>query len=257
MDDLALYDYELPEDLIAAHPLANRSDSRMLVVNRRAGTISHHQVTELPRFLKASDCLVLNDTKVLPARLFGYRSRTGGKWQGLFLGTNSVGDWKLMGQTRGKLEPGEEVIVVPASSIGALRETKTPSDPSSQFKLKLLSRDAEGIWLAVVQAEEDPVELLYRFGTMPLPPYIKRPVVEEADFERYQTTYARRPGAVAAPTAGLHLTPELLEQCARERDSPGVCHATCGDRHVSPDCGKSFERTSDARRVVRTFLGGR
>ncbi len=211
MDELSLYDYELPAELIAAHPLANRTDARMLVVHRADGTFSHRRVSDLPELLNAQDCLVLNDTKVLPARLFGYRSRTGGKWEGLFLGTDSRGHWKLMGQTRGKLEAGEELIVVPASSIK--NSLSAEATPKEHFRLKLLSRDREGLWLAEVEPPGDPVDLLNRFGTMPLPPYMKRPVAEAADFERYQTTYARRPGAVAAPTAGLHFTPELFEEC--------------------------------------------
>ncbi len=210
-DKLSLFDYELPEELIAAHPLRERADSRMLVVDRVSGTFSHHKVRDLPRFLRPRDCLVMNDTKVLPARLFGHRVQTGGKWEGLFLGTDDQGNWKLIGQTRGRLRQGELLEIRPASE--SLKTTKNSA--GDRLRLMLLSRDEEGVWQAKCENEGDVLELLGRFGTMPLPPYIKRPVAEAGDFERYQTTYARRPGAVAAPTAGLHFTPELLKECAQ------------------------------------------
>lgn len=205
VDELSLYDYELPEELIAAHPLENRADSRLLVLDRKTGAISHHHVRDLPRFLKPFDCLVLNDTKVLPARLFGVRSKTGGKWEGLFLGLDTDGHWRLIGQTRGRLQEGEELEIRPAS----------PGSTSghASLTLTLISRNDEGVWSAKAEPPGDALELLNQFGTMPLPPYIKRPVADAEDFERYQTTYARHPGAIAAPTAGLHFTPELLDEC--------------------------------------------
>ncbi len=210
MNELAVYDYELPEELIAAHPLENRSDSRMLVVEKTSGVISHHHVSDLPEFLKPWDCLVLNDTKVLPARLFGVRAKTGGKWEGLFLGVDPDGHWKLIGQTRGRLLAGEQLEIAPACAI-------TDPSQSPRLRLTLVSQNEEGAWLAKPDLGEDFVELLNTFGTMPLPPYIKRPIAQASDFERYQTTYARHPGAVAAPTAGLHLTTDLLEQCTAKR----------------------------------------
>ncbi len=206
MDDLSFYDYELPAELIAAHPLPNRADSRLLVLDRTTGAISHHRVRDLPRFLKPHDCLVLNDTKVLPARLFGKRSKTGGKWEGLFLGLDTNGRWKLIGQTRGRLLAGETLSILPASS------GSKPND-IPRLVLTLISKDDEGVWSAKPEPGRDAIELLNQFGTMPLPPYIKRPLAEAEDFERYQTTYARHPGAIAAPTAGLHFTPELFRQC--------------------------------------------
>jgi S-adenosylmethionine:tRNA ribosyltransferase-isomerase len=208
MDELSLFDYQLPEELIAAHPLANRADSRMLVVDRASGTLSHHHVGDLPAFLRPRDCLVMNDTKVLPARLFGIRSQTGGKWEGLFLGADTEGHWKLIGQTRGKLREGEQIEIIPAS------ETVSAESASDKFTLTLVSREEEGVWRAKPEPDGDVLELLGRFGAMPLPPYIKRPGASAEDFERYQTTYARHPGAIAAPTAGLHFTPELLQKCA-------------------------------------------
>lgn len=218
MQEIDFYDYELPEELIAAHPLAARSDSRMLIVDRKTGTISHHAVKELPSFLRANDCLVLNDTKVLPARLFGVRVQTGGKWEGLFLGTDEAHCWKLIGQTRGRLQERETLRIIPASEAGTdnLTESAGSNSSSVQLTLKLVSRDEEGVWRAMPDPQGDPLELLTTFGTMPLPPYIKRSVADPEDWDRYQTTYARHHGAVAAPTAGLHLTHELLGQCAEQ-----------------------------------------
>src|ERR1700685_194006 len=196
MDALAFYDYHLPPELIAAEPPAERDLSRMLVVDRRTGSLQHGRVRELPEFLHPGDCLVLNDTRVVPARLFGKRQATGGKWEGLFLEALASGDWRLLGQSGGKLRPGEALIVTPAH------------DPESAERLTLTPPecDGEGIWTASPSSHELATDLLARFGTVPLPPYIGRKRGFPGDWERYQTTYARRPGAVAAPTAGLHFT---------------------------------------------------
>ncbi|MFN0056007.1 MAG: tRNA preQ1(34) S-adenosylmethionine ribosyltransferase-isomerase QueA, partial [Planctomycetales bacterium] len=204
-DELRLYDYELPTELIARHPPARREDARLLVLRRAAGTIEHRRIEELPQLLAAGDGLVLNDTRVLRARLVGYRQATGGRWEGLFLGSAPDGAWRLIGQTRGKLRPGEELVITPAH------------DPESkdELPLELLACDDEGTWTARPQREEDAQELLDRFGTVPLPPYLERSLADPADFERYQTIFAREAGSVAAPTAGLHFTPELLENCRR------------------------------------------
>lgn len=221
MAEIDQYDYELPEELIAAHPLRNRSDSRLLVVDRSTGKISHHEVKKLPSFLHPNDCLVLNDTKVLPARLFGVRVETGGKWEGLFLGSDADECWRLIGQTRGRIQEGERIRIFPASEALSKKEEEAErlsqsSSHSPQLLLKLISRNSEGVWRAVPETKGDPLEILTTFGTMPLPPYIKRSVADPDDWDRYQTTYARHPGAIAAPTAGLHLTDELLEQCTNQ-----------------------------------------
>lgn len=199
-DRLETYDYTLPDELIAKEPLARRDASRLLVVRRAAGTIEHRQIAELPELLLAGDCLVVNDSRVLPARLQGVRTRTGGKWEGLYLGSEASGRWRLIGQTRGKLQPGEE-LAIPAAGIEPLR-------------LKLIERTEEGSWLVEPLQSGSPVELLERYGQVPLPPYMDREQPTEADRERYQTTYARNPGSVAAPTAGLHFSTGLLSRCA-------------------------------------------
>jgi S-adenosylmethionine:tRNA ribosyltransferase-isomerase len=204
MDELASYNYQLPPELIAGEPLAQRDMSRMLVVDRSSGTLQHRHVRDLPEILRPGDRLVLNDTQVVPARLFGSRTASGGKWEGLFLETLSSGQWRLIGQAGGRLRPGEAITVVPAHW----------PENSERLTLTLIECDADGVWTSIPSSNEPALDLLRRFGTVPLPPYIRRKLGRETDWHRYQTTYARRPGAVAAPTAGLHFTPELLAACA-------------------------------------------
>jgi S-adenosylmethionine:tRNA ribosyltransferase-isomerase len=201
-EDVTLYDYELPENLIATEPLADRDASRLLVLEVGTGEIQHRGICDLADLLQPGDCLVLNDTKVLPARLIGQRAKTGGKWEGLYLGQSPSGDWRLIGQTRGYLKSGEQVVVRPLGE-------KSPSSKTT-LSLTLIDREEEGVWRMRPDPPGDVVELLQQFGTMPLPPYMHRKIASESDWERYQTTYACQPGSVAAPTAGLHLTESLL-----------------------------------------------
>jgi S-adenosylmethionine:tRNA ribosyltransferase-isomerase len=189
------FDYDLPAQLIAQVPCAQRDQSRLLLVNRKQGTLAHHVFEDLPALLTSGDLLVLNDTRVLPARLLGRRARTGGKWEGLFLAQTDDGRWELMCQTRGRLAGGEIIEIEPGP-----------------LSLELLERTAEGRWLARPRQPGTSAELLARHGQIPLPPYIRKGRAVEADRHRYQTVYARRSGAVAAPTAGLHFTPQLLER---------------------------------------------
>jgi S-adenosylmethionine:tRNA ribosyltransferase-isomerase len=196
------YDYTLPRELIAQHPLLRRSDARLMVVRRADGQIEHSHVRHLPEFLKPDDCLVFNDTKVIPARLVGRRDRTGARWTGLFLSADEHGVWQVLGKTRGKLEPGEAIVVLSWD----IRQTIT---------LRLLAKLDGGVWAARPEPMGQPLEILERIGRVPLPPYIRDGEMVEEDIETYQTVYAERPGAVAAPTAGLHFTPELLAELAR------------------------------------------
>lgn len=206
MTELNTFDYELPPELIATEPSQQRDQSRLLVVDRQTNTISHSSISDLPQYLNSGDCLVLNDTRVLSARIFGVRKSTGGKWEGLYLGSNESGQWKLMSKTRGKLTPGEMIELMPAH----------PRQEQKQIALQMQTKDAEGYWTAKVQSDEDHHSLLEHFGTMPLPPYMRRELASDVDWERYQTVYANHPGAVAAPTAGLHFTPALLKQCTQK-----------------------------------------
>ena len=201
-----LLDYHLPQDLIAQQPAEQRHQSRLLHVSRSTGAIEHHQFDELPTLLRPGDLLVLNDTRVVPARIDLQRA-TGGEIEGLFLQALDDGRWKVMLRGRGRIKPGE-----------LLRFRQRPEQA-----LRLLSNDGEGLWTTLPEPLiSQPLQLLEDIGRMPLPPYIRRssadsPDIGQADLQRYQTTYARTPGAVAAPTAGLHFTPQLLADL-RERD---------------------------------------
>jgi S-adenosylmethionine:tRNA ribosyltransferase-isomerase len=187
-------DYDLPPFLIAQEPAAERDRSRLLVVRRSTAALAHHVFADLPDLLNPGDLLVLNNSRVLPARLLGCRARTGGKWEGLFLRQLPDGAWELLCQTRGRLTEGETILVEP----GPLR-------------LELAGR-AGGHWLARPSEPGTPPELLERHGQVPLPPYIRKGRADAADRERYQTVYADTGGSVAAPTAGLHFTPRLFER---------------------------------------------
>lgn len=201
-DNVSRYDYQLPDELIAKEPLSQRDASRLLVLDRSTGEVQHRGIRDLADLLRPGDCLVLNDTRVLPARLIGQRAKTGGKWEGLYLGQSANGDWRLIGQTRGYLKSGESVVLIPLGQPSA-------GQPES-LHLTLIDRESDGVWLMRPEPVGDVVTLLQQFGTMPLPPYMHRKIATESDWQRYQTTYAQHPGSVAAPTAGLHLTDSLL-----------------------------------------------
>jgi S-adenosylmethionine:tRNA ribosyltransferase-isomerase len=187
-------DYELPPHLIAQEPAPDRDAARLLVADRSTGNLTHHHFRDLAGILAPGDLLVLNDTRVLPARLVGRRERTGGKWQGLFLRQTADGLWELLAQTRGHPVAGEVIVVEP----GPLRLT--------------LRGRVNGHWLAEPDRPGSPAELLALSGRVPLPPYIRKGEAKESDRERYQTVYARADGSVAAPTAGLHFTPALFDR---------------------------------------------
>jgi S-adenosylmethionine:tRNA ribosyltransferase-isomerase len=193
------YDYELPRELIAQHPLSQRSDSRLMLVKRQTGEIRHTYVRELPGLLRPTDVLVLNDTRVIPARLVGTRVKTGGRWFGLFLAADEQGVWQVMCKTRGKPDPGEVVILQDREGRDAAR-------------LRLLVKLDGGVWAVRPESNEPHLALLDRVGRVPLPHYIRQGEMVDADLSDYQTVYARVPGAVAAPTAGLHFTPKLLDR---------------------------------------------
>jgi S-adenosylmethionine:tRNA ribosyltransferase-isomerase len=190
------FDYTLPEHRIAQEPAERRDESRLLVVRRATGELEHRVFRELPELLAPGDLVVLNDTKVLPARLVGRREKTGGKWEALFLHEQPDGAWVMLAQTRGYPQAGESFVT------------------ESGLRLTLAGRTADRHWLVRPEPPGPPAELLGRFGQIPLPPYIRKGRAAEADATRYQTVYADRGGSVAAPTAGLHFTPELLGRLA-------------------------------------------
>jgi len=200
VDELAQYDYDLPKRLIAQSPLPNRADARMMVVRRADQTLEHWHVRDLPDLLQPGDCLVLNDSKVIPARLVGYRESTGGRWEGLFLEAWPNGFWKVLARCRGKPQPDEPIVLINRFGKEDIRlfiGTKLPE---------------EGAWIVRPETQEEVLSLLERVGRVPLPPYIRRGEMREADRHWYQTVYAATPGSIAAPTAGLHFTQGLLRR---------------------------------------------
>ncbi|MEX2310035.1 MAG: S-adenosylmethionine:tRNA ribosyltransferase-isomerase [Pirellulales bacterium] len=197
-NDSLLFDYEVPKRLVAQEPLRHRADARLMFVDRRQQTIEHHHVRDLPHLLPHGDRLVLNDTKVIPAHLAGRRAQTGGRWQGLFLESTPEGHWRILCKTRGRLTAGEAITLID-------REGRPGA------KLWLLERLEEGLWLVHPESDETTDALLVQLGRVPLPPYIRGGNMVDADVANYQTVFAERPGAIAAPTAGLHFTKELLK----------------------------------------------
>ena len=196
-NNLSLYDYSLPRELIAQQPTDQRIDARLLVVDRQAGTLAHHHVRDLPEFFHSGDALVVNTTKVIPARLVGTRSSSGGRWEGLYLQSNSDGVWEMLSHTRGHLTPGETLTL--RDREGRMAEA-----------LVLVAKLPSG-HIAVKPTEDVPFEEFFeRYGRVPIPPYIRDGQMVDDDIARYQTVYAREAGSVAAPTAGLHFTNDLL-----------------------------------------------
>lgn len=187
--------YNLPEELIAQTPLEQRDASRLLVLNRETGAVSHRHFYDILDYLQPGDCLVMNDSRVLPARLLGHRP-TGGAVEVLLLRDLGNKQWECLCKPGRKMQQGNEVIFGNGELTATVKEVREDGNRVVEFHF-------EGIFL----------EVLERLGKMPLPPYIK---AELQDQERYQTVYSREVGSAAAPTAGLHFTKELLEQ-ARAR----------------------------------------
>ncbi|MGL4511664.1 MAG: tRNA preQ1(34) S-adenosylmethionine ribosyltransferase-isomerase QueA [Lacipirellulaceae bacterium] len=199
-DDPLLFDYDLPRELIAQEPPRNRADARLMVVDRASQSLEHRHFRDLPELLVRGDRLVLNDTQVVPAQLVGRRSKTGGAWRGLFIAADPTGAWRTLCKTRGTLTAGESVQLV-------------DRDGREGLTLRLVEKRPGGEWVAFPEGEGTTDELLARYGRVPLPHYIRDGVMVDSDLADYQTVYARRPGAVAAPTAGLHFTKPLMRSC--------------------------------------------
>ena len=184
------FDYELPQELIAQTPLDRRDSSRLLVLDKTTGAREHRHFSDIIDYLVPSDVLVLNDSRVIPARLLGARE-TGGAAELLLLNEKEDGRWECLARPGKWLKAGARVIFGNGELVGVVDEVMEDGN-------RLVRFEYEGIFL----------EVLERLGKMPLPPYIKK---ELKDGERYQTVYSKNPGSAAAPTAGLHFTPELLE----------------------------------------------
>jgi len=202
--------YHLPPELIAQQPAERRSDARLLVFNRTTGEVIDRRFSDLGDFLRPGDCLVLNDTKVLAARFFARRS-SGARLEGLFLAEISAGVWQVMLKGARKVKPSDRFYLL-------------DKQKRDFCWAELLEKKTDGRCLLKIQTDLPLPAVLDKIGFPPLPPYIKRDdnlVVAQVDKMRYQTVYARHPGAVAAPTAGLHFTNELIEQLKKA----GVCFA--------------------------------
>lgn len=184
--------YELPEELIAQDPIENRSASRMLVLDRHTGAVKHEVFSNLPSHLREGDCLVINDTKVIPARLYGKREETGGAVEVLLLKRLENSSWECLVRPGKKCRPGSRLEF----GDGKLRAEITDVVEEGN---RIIRFEYDGIF----------EEILDELGEMPLPPYIKHKLAEK---DRYQTVYARVRGSAAAPTAGLHFTKELLSK---------------------------------------------
>lgn len=193
------YDFEFSKDRIAQHPLDDRSAARLMVVDRATQSITHSYVRNLGEFLSPGDMMVLNDTQVVAAQLAGVREKTGGRWQGLFLESDDSGLWKILCKTRGKLEPGESVQLID-------REGR------DSYRLTMLSKLDGGQWAVKPESDDPWTTILKTAGRIPLPHYIRGGKMVDTDLTDYQTVFAKKPGAVAAPTAGLHFTKDHLLQ---------------------------------------------
>ncbi len=219
------FDYDLPQELIAQEPPAERGASRMLVLHRADGRLEHRRVTDLPEYLTAADLLVLNDTRVFPARLQGAWADTGGALELLLLEPLAVPDgtsgaretacWSCLSGSGRRIRPGQKAVFA-----------------GGQIEAEILERTGEGVCTALFRSERPLMELLEEYGLTPVPPYIRRDGdarQSRLDRERYQTIYARETGAVAAPTAGLHFSDALFAAL----DAKGVRRATV-TLHVGP-----------------------
>jgi S-adenosylmethionine:tRNA ribosyltransferase-isomerase len=266
---LADFDYALPPELIAQVPAPRRDASRLLHVDRARGILGHHAFADLPALLRAGDLLVLNDTRVLPARLFGEKVPTGGRVELLLLRLLEARaphdqTWSALARAAKPVRPGA-VLALAGGAIHALVETR--DDAAELVHVRLRAPDGATPLATLVE----------RHGHLPLPPYIERPTpfdqdpraaeLAALDRTRYQTVYAAHPGAVAAPTAGLHFTEDLLAAAAAAGVSlatltlhvgPGTFRPVRGDdpraHHMDPERydipAPTADAVASARRVV-------
>ncbi len=194
------FDYHLPSELIAQTPAARRDRSRMMVLHRAGGQVEHRQFEDFPEYLDAGDALVLNNTKVIPARLHGRKEKTGGGVEVFLLEDLGGGNWDVLLRARRRPKPEDRLIFADGRAV-----------------VRLVEERELGRAIVSIESDGPVIELAEKFGEVPLPPYIRRgaegaPGDSGADRERYQTIYAREHGAVAAPTAGLHFTPEIFQR---------------------------------------------
>ena len=195
------FDYNLPEELIAQTPLKDRASSRLLVVDKNTGKYEDRHFSDILDYLKPGDALVLNETKVLPARIYGLKPETGGAIELLLLKDLGNDTWQCLTRPQKRLKIGTKII------FGAKDEKEAP------LKATVTKLEEEGITEVKFSYHGIFLEILEKLGTMPLPPYIHEQLKDQS---RYQTVYAKNLGSAAAPTAGLHFTPELLEKVSEK-----------------------------------------
>jgi len=186
------FDYDLPKELIAQHPMEKRDECRLMVLDKETGAIEHKKFKDILDYFKTGDCLVLNDTRVLPARLMGVKEVSGGKMEFLLLKRIDKNKWETL------VKPGKKAGIGTRFVFG-----------NGELKAQVISIEAEGNRIVEFEYEGIFEEVLDRLGQMPLPPYITEKL---DDKEQYQTVYSKEKGSAAAPTAGLHFTNELLEK---------------------------------------------
>jgi S-adenosylmethionine:tRNA ribosyltransferase-isomerase len=206
------FHFDLPPELIAQQPAARRDASRLLVLHRQTGATEHRRFPDLLEYLRPGDVLVLNDSRVIPARLRGVNARTGGQFEILLLEENATNDWWAM------LRPGKR------ARIGTKIQIRNRSSEISDFTATVTDVNDEGHRRLQFSGAKNLLAELDALGEVPLPPYIERHGELPGDRERYQTVFAQTAGSVAAPTAGLHFTPELLDKI-RSRGVT-ICHVT-------------------------------
>jgi S-adenosylmethionine:tRNA ribosyltransferase-isomerase len=252
------FDFDLPSELIAQEPASARDRSRLLVVDREAGTFQEAVFAEIGRWLKRGDLLVVNDTRVFPARIVGRREATGGRIELFLVQEESSGIWEALARPAARVRPGDRLVF---------------GEGPDRLEAEVVERRDDGRRLVRFLAEDRFWELLERWGRTPLPPYIRRDEAESEqrlDRDRYQTVYARERGAIAAPTAGLHFTPELLASLEREgvERAPVTLHVGYGtfqpvrverveehqvaaESYVVPEeTSRAFERARRERRRI-------
>ena len=206
---LSDFDYELPEELIAQTPAGKRTESKMMVLDKTAKTIEHKHFFDIVDFLDENDILVLNDTKVIPARLFGTKT-TGANVEAFLLKNLVNKQWEALLKPSKRINPGNTIVVSEELTVVAKENLEG------------------GKWLVELQHDGDIYEILDKVGNVPLPPYIERKITTEKlkklDHSRYQTVFAQHAGSVAAPTAGLHFTKEILKQLKEK--GVQICYVT-------------------------------
>ncbi len=197
------FNFNLPDELIAQEPASQRDQARLMVIDRASGSIDHRQVRDLPDYLRAPDLLIVNDTRVIPARLLGHKASSGGQVELLLLEEHEPLIWDVLMRCSRRPKPGARMTF----GDGALVAEMVSEGEQGRARVRFIT-------------DQPLLDVVESIGRPPLPPYIGRkelsPEQERADRERYQTVYAQAPGAVAAPTAGLHFTPALFDQLAAQ-----------------------------------------